>query len=389
MASQRLLYVDDIPTPYRLGVFRRFAARFDGVFRVAFLAAGEPGRDWTLSFTGLDVEILKARQWRPSRQRTPFSYKWNPDMRRCIAAFRPSVAAVSVYIHPSVQFATHVFRCRGIPYGMASESSFLQGGRGTWRFRAKRALLGPMVRALRFGLPCGSQAEAYLRALGADHQPMFRFPNTPDTQAVQAAATTVGAPGEAAAFLQRLGIDPQQPLALFVGRLIPAKRPQDLLDAYARLSPELRARATLVLAGDGELRGTLEQRALAIRPGRVAFPGWISPADVHRLMALAHVFVLPSGHEPWGAVVNESMAAGTPVIASDRVGAAYDMILEGRTGWTFPVGRAHDLALLLDRCLGPATPVPAMRAACRHHAERYGAEFAAESLLGAVRSVLP
>lgn len=387
MGGPRFLYLDDIPTPYRLGVFRRFSQLFPGTLRIAFLAGAEPGRSWNLSFAGLDAVVLTGRQWRPPRQRTPFSYKWNPGISAFIRAFRPDVAAVSGYIHPSIQVATHVFRRCGVPYGVASESSALQGRPAGWKWSLKRSLVGPLVRGMSFGLPCGSQAEDFLRLLGARSQPMFRFPNTPDEREVARAAQAVAAPHAAAAFLGTLGIDTARRRILFVGRLIPAKRPMDLVEAYAALPAALRADTALVMAGDGELRDALVRRARDVGPGCVHFPGWIAPDAVHRLMALSDVFVLPSGHEPWGAVVNESMAAGTPVIASDRVGAAFDMIVPGETGWRFPVGDVSALTTAIEDAFADSPRLRSMRGAAVLHASKYGADRAALNLLAAVGSV--
>lgn len=389
MSAPRFLYIDDIPTPYRLGVFRRFASIFPGTFRIGFLAASEPGRDWSLSLDGLDTVVIPGMQWRPARQRTPFSYKWNPGISRLIRAWRPDVVAVSGYVHPSIQLATHTLRRMGIPYGVSCESSLLQGPPSGLRWALKRGLLGPCVRGMRFGLPCGTQAEAYLRALGAKHQPMYYFPNTPDVRDVQQAARVVADPVERSAFLGELGIPDGIRRILFVGRLIDVKRPMDLLQAYAGLPESLRASTALVLAGDGDLKHALQERAREVSPGHVFFPGWLPPEQVHRLMALADLFVLPSGHEPWGAVVNESLAAGTPVIASDRVGAAYDLVIPSRTGWRFPAGDRAALSAQLQRSLGQPELLSAMRQWAREEAERQGADFAAGNLLRAVASVSP
>jgi glycosyltransferase involved in cell wall biosynthesis len=61
--------------------------------------------------------------------------------------------------------------------------------------------------------------------------------------------------------------------------------------------------------------------------------------------------VLPSDYEPWGLVVNEAMASGTPVLASDRVGSARDLIEPGQNGWIFPAGDVAALAATLQAAL--------------------------------------
>ena len=70
-----------------------------------------------------------------------------------------------------------------------------------------------------------------------------------------------------------------------------------------------------------------------------------------QLYAMADVFVLPSGAEPWGLVVNEAMCFGLPVIASDRVGAAADLVKPGSNGFVYPAGDVPALAQLLEQVL--------------------------------------
>jgi glycosyltransferase involved in cell wall biosynthesis len=61
------------------------------------------------------------------------------------------------------------------------------------------------------------------------------------------------------------------------------------------------------------------------------------------------VFVLPSAHEPWGLVVNEAMNAAKPVVVSDQVGCAPDLVRDGVNGFVFPAGDIGALAERLRR----------------------------------------
>jgi len=71
---------------------------------------------------------------------------------------------------------------------------------------------------------------------------------------------------------------------------------------------------------------------------RIRFVGFLNQSALPGLYAAADLFVLPSEEEPWGLIVNEVMAAGLPVIVSDQVGAAADLVECRNTGIIFPCG---------------------------------------------------
>lgn len=120
---------------------------------------------------------------------------------------------------------------------------------------------------------------------------------------------------------------------LYLGRLAREKCVTHLIEAFAKLSPEVRARARLTVAGDGTERTRLER--LVQRRGLVEcvrFIGPVASTQTPEVMNHADVFVLPSCYEPWGLVVNEALSAAIPVVAPSWVGAAADLIVTGHTG---------------------------------------------------------
>ncbi len=102
---------------------------------------------------------------------------------------------------------------------------------------------------------------------------------------------------------------------IFLGRLIPLKAVDLLLEALARV--EIQPPPTLEVLGDGTIRAALEEQAerLGLKD-RVQFSGWQSQTECARRLRDADVLVLPSIHECGGAVVLEAMACGKPVIAT-------------------------------------------------------------------------
>ena len=127
---------------------------------------------------------------------------------------------------------------------------------------------------------------------------------------------------------------------LYVGQLIPRKRVDLLLRAFSRLDVPT---AHLRLIGQGREEPAL--RRLANQLGiadRVDFSPGLPNAETVAAMAAADVLVLPSRFDGWGAVVNEALMVGTPVICSNRCGAS-DEIENGRNGYVFEAGSADAL----------------------------------------------
>jgi glycosyltransferase involved in cell wall biosynthesis len=137
---------------------------------------------------------------------------------------------------------------------------------------------------------------------------------------------------------------------LFCAKLQPWKRPGDLLRAFAEADL---ADALLVVAGEGPLRGELESQAAALGMAkRIRFLGFVNQSQLPAVYASADLMVLPSEYEPFAVVVNEAMCCGCPVAASDRVGAARDLVAPVRQEFVFPCGNVAALAVLLKDAVG-------------------------------------
>jgi glycosyltransferase involved in cell wall biosynthesis len=130
---------------------------------------------------------------------------------------------------------------------------------------------------------------------------------------------------------------------LFVGKLIPKKRPYDFVKAI-----ELACRVSScifgLIVGDGPLRSKLQVLSQCSNLP-VTFTGFLNQKEMSKAYTVSDVLVLPSdGRETWGLVVNEAFASGLPAIVSDKVGCAPDLIRPGQTGEVFPCGDVKKLA---------------------------------------------
>lgn len=110
---------------------------------------------------------------------------------------------------------------------------------------------------------------------------------------------------------------------VFAGKLEPKKNPEYLLQLAAKL-PDANLR--FVYVGNGILEEKLKNSAKA--DNRILFVGFQNQQNMPLVYRLANVFVLPSKGpgETWGLAINEAMACGVPVIASDKAGGAVDLI---------------------------------------------------------------
>lgn len=376
-ARPRLFYIDDIPTPYRLGVFRHIAEKWPGAFRVAFCAENEPGRKFDLDFSGLDVDFLEGFQWRPLGQVNPFSLKWNPGVIRALEHFDPQVVVLSGYAHPTMMRAARWCLSRGVPYAITCETSAKSTVTAGPRWEIRRRVVGWMVRNISFGLPAGREAAAYLRRLGPTDAPMYFFPNTPDTAIFVKTAEAVEALGSAHDLRKALGLPLNGPLFTFVGRLIGAKNPLHVVQAFRSIG--VNKDAALLMVGDGPQAATVREHASGDR--RIVCAGWTSnQQEIARILASSQALVLPSAHEPWGAVVNEAMASKACVIATDHVGAAAELVENGVEGFIVSVSDVSAIRDAMLTLIDDPERCRRMGEAAQEKAIRHGAVFAATNL---------
>ena len=146
-----------------------------------------------------------------------------------------------------------------------------------------------------------------------------------------------------AAVRSEWGVTPDQPVILFCAKLQPWKRPIDLLHAFAQVNFE--PQPLLIFAGEGPERADLESEAAKLGLSqRVKFLGFVNQSQLPAFYTSVDILVLPSTYEPFAVVVNEAMCCGCPVIVSDQVGAARDLVSPVRPEFVFPAGDTDTLA---------------------------------------------
>ena len=165
------------------------------------------------------------------------------------------------------------------------------------------------------------------------------IPNPPAPRATAAAAGGVALP-------------PGR-IVLGVGRLVPQKRWDRLIAAI----PALPADVSVVIIGEGDLRGALERQvAAAGLAARVHLPGHVG--DPLPAMAGAAVLALPSDYEGVPGVLREALSVGTPVVATASSPAVREIVGDARLGTVVAPEDAAGLAAALNHWLEAPRPAP-------------------------------
>jgi D-inositol-3-phosphate glycosyltransferase len=172
---------------------------------------------------------------------------------------------------------------------------------------------------------------------------------------------------------QRLGFDEDESIVLYVGRFDPIKGIDRLLEAMAYLKHIKRLRL-VIIGGDGP--ATPEYQNLRQLSGKfgiqksVHFVGRVEQNKLPPYYSAADTLVVPSYYESFGLVGLESLACGTPVVAT-RVGAMEDIIEDGKTGHVVadlsPRGLANSIEKIISNSTGPLASAHAIRASVRKY----------------------
>ena len=286
--------------------------------------------------------------------------------------FARSAAACTLTRTPSVVKLTgdpafERMRWRGTFTGGLEEFERGVGGVEAAALRALRS--GTLRAATRIVCPSAYLREAVI-SWGVPAERVMVLPNP---------IPSVAAPADRDAVRRRLGVDSQVLLA-FAGRFGPQKALDVVLDAVAATE-----NVTLALAGEGDGAAELRRRAQPLG-ARVRFLGPLSRDEVLELFAAADASVLSSAWENLPHAVLESLAVGTPVLAT-AVGGVPEIVEDGVNGLLVPAGDRHAFAAAVARFAAEPSLRERLRAAAAASVERFSPEQVYTELEAILQSV--
>jgi glycosyltransferase involved in cell wall biosynthesis len=315
------------PTSYRAPLFDTIAARADIDLLIAYAARTVAGRTWEVDIRHPHV-FLSGFRLPGALKVLRHEYPITPGIVGILERNRPDVVVVSGWSTFGAQAAIIWCRVRGVPYVLVVESHDYVPRRA-WRRFVKNLVVPRIVRSAAGVLVTGSLVRASMIARGAGDNRIQIFANTIDVADFKSRADALAAKrSELRTFL---GIRDHDVAVVCVARLVEDKALDTLIRAAAAAGPPVVA----VLVGEGAEQQRLEE--LASRLGvRVVFTGVVDWNRIIEIYVASDVFALVSRHETWGVVVNEAAACGLPLVLSDHVGAAHDLLEVGQNGLLVP-----------------------------------------------------
>lgn len=389
--KRRVLIVASHPVQYSAQIFRRMAKHARVELRVAYcsLRGAESGVDPEFGVeVKWDVPLLDGYEWthvlnEGSGGESFWGLK-NPGLRKLIreGEFDAVICFVG-YVRASFWIVRGAAKKAGAAFLFGTDATTLEPRDGkSWKKWMKKILWPRLFGMADQVIVPSSGTRDLMRALGIAEEKITLTPYSVDNDWWMAEAAKADREAER----RKFGLSENETAILFCAKLQPWKRPMDLLRAFAK------ARipgAKLIFAGEGPLRAELELKAenLGIRE-QTRFLGFVNQSRLPVLYKIVDMMVLPSTYEPFAVVVNEAMCCACPVMASDQVGAARDLVLPIAPDFVFAAGDVDSLAAKLSSACENREPLRQLRDVAVAHIRTWSPERNIEATIEAIEAAV-
>ncbi len=331
--KKRLLILSIFPAPYRVAVFRELAKHYKIDLFFEVVQNQDRNAGWFVESNAFRVLNM------PENKQV---------YRQCLKNLK-GYDMVLVYDYFSKQANLLMLRCMaaGIPYAINCDGAFINDQ------PLKKAVKRLFVSHGALCFASGSFAGNYFRHYGAAKERILyhHFTSLSEKDYLERPLTQE----EKASLRARLGI-PDRPTVITVGQFIPRKGYDILLRAWEQAETD----ANLLMIGGGGEKQTYLDYIKAHNLKNVMILDFMEKEQLNQMYRLAELFVLPTREDVWGLVVNEAMAAGLPVITTDRCIAGMELIRQGKNGYVIPAENPRRLAMAINRLLANPDKMEAM-----------------------------
>jgi len=351
MKKFKLAFLTTHPIQYQAPLFRVLASHPEIDLTVYFCsklglesnATIDPGFGVPVKW---DIPLLEGYSY---RFLTNFSWQSNPQ--KIFAFLNPGILK-ELFIHRYDSIIVHgyavatnwlAFASR-IPVILHGETVVKENKTGVFGVM-KRTFLSLLFSRVKAFLYIGEKSRLFYENFGIANKRLFFSPYCINNDFFREQAKQLRP--QQKELRRACGVDENKPVILYASKLTFRKRPLDLLKAFEPHQDQ----ASLVYVGDGEARTVLQDYATKNAIKNVYFLGFKNQTELPRYYSMADIFVLPSSFEPWGLVINEAMCFDLPILTTDQVAAAADLVTHGENGYVLPVGDIETLSVSLKKLI--------------------------------------
>lgn len=311
------------------------------------------------------ISIVNDKPWTDVKFQELFA-----RINRSLTEINPDVIAIAGYFEIGMLFALSWSRWHGKKSILLSESTESDFTRSRW----KEIIKSWIVKQYDAALVGGNPHRRYLVNLGLSAESIFLGYDVVGNKTFH--------PDK----IKNLPNPIKKPYFLAINRFIPKKNLSFLISAYFAYRQVKGDNAwNLVLCGNGELRQELEMqiRQLSLTEF-VHMPGFLQQHELLPYFAHANCFIHASTQEQWGLVVNEAMAAGLPILISNRCGCYEDLVIEGVNGFGFDPENLEQLTDLMIKMSSSEIDLQRMGNAALEHIKNFSPERFAQGMIQAI-----
>ena len=286
-----------------------------------------------------DIPLLRGydHEWVKNTSTDPGSHHFkgiiNPELIDRVNTWQPDAILIFGWAYHSHLKAIRYFKNR-VPIYFRGDSTLLDVQKG-FKALLRSVFLRWVYRYIDYAFYVGANNKAYFKKYGLKDEQLSFAPHAVDNDRFTADRTD-----EALKLRQSIGISADDVLILFAGKLEQKKSPLLLLDAFLALG---KPNIHLLFVGNGIMEVPIKTGSSNHK--NIHFIDFQNQSKMPAVYQASDLFCLPSKGpgETWGLAVNEAMAAGKPVLASDQVGCAIDLVVPSFTGYIFESENLSDI----------------------------------------------
>lgn len=333
--------------------------------RVLLLASTDSNYNWETSnlsqeYGGVPVEVLMKEFHGLGFRRYA---TWLAIKTACktflnVLTQRPKIAFVGGYDRPSSLVIAMLGRLSFFKTGVMHDSRFNDAESYSKSFGMELAKTIP-ARLYHFFMCSGQECVDYTRFLAGKKRPaIMKGWNVLDNEDLARRADLAGNDSEIRTLL---GIASTERFFFLPSRFIAKKNIARVVDAYGLACKDSPHFPRLIIAGRGPLKDeVISQITTAKLSERITLIDWLPYEQIPRIARLSEAVLLASTDDQWGLIINEALAAGAPVLVSNRAGA-HELVENNRNGFTFDPKNVTHLATLLQQLGTDAELVKSLR----------------------------